>query len=220
MKVGRSIMEQHSNGRQIEQYLLGQLPEDKQERLEEQLFTDDEYFERLRATEDALIDDYLLDRLSAHEREQFEQTFLTNLFLRKRVALAKALLDYIDSKAASAGAQDSPHLFFKRGRISQKSVTRRIKATVAPKLTPHGLRDYRVSLYVIAAVRVAILALIWSFIYQATFASSFHSPVISYVLTVLIVLYVPLEAVNLLRTVRSARLALAESQAEADPSSL
>jgi anti-sigma-K factor RskA len=218
MKAGRSIMEQHSNGRQIVQYLLGQLPEDKQERLEEQLFTDDEYFERLIATEDELIDDYLLDRLSAGERKQFERTFLTNPFLRKRVALAKALLDYIDSSVASAEVRDSPHRFSRKTRISQQTVARRIKAEGAHKLMSHGLRDYWVSLYVIAAVRVAILTLIWSFIYQATFAGSFHSPVIFYVLTVLIVLYVALEAVSLLRTVKDARLALAESQAEADPS--
>lgn len=202
------------------QYLLGELPEDERQQFDEQLITNADYSERLMATEDELIDDYLLGQLSEGERERFERTFLTNPFLRKRVALAKALLDYIDSSVAGADALGKGFLYSRKPRYpsSHPFKLNKLKSHLGTELVPQGLEHYRVSLYVIAVVRVTILALLWFFIYLTTFASSLHSPIIFYVLTVLFALYVPLEAVSLHRAVKDARLAFAESQAETDPS--
>lgn len=208
-------MEQHSNGKQIVQYLLGQLPEDKQQRLEEQLFTDEEYFERLKTTEDELIDNYLLGRLSMREREQFEKTFLTKPFLREKVNLAKALIDYIDKSVGASVAsvsEDYLSIFFSRWNARKAEHITEVGAGVA------WLQNYLTSLCIMAAVRVVILALLWFSIYRVTFTSSFHSPIIFYFLTTLIVLYVPLEAVIVLSSARDARLVLAETEQEIDPS--
>lgn len=210
-------MERAGNGNRIVQYLLGRLPEDERRQFDEQLFTNADYFERLVATEDELIDDYLLGRLPSSERQQFEKTFLTNPFLRKKVALAKALIDYIDSRVeGSGGSQAIPPLHLQRAGFGPQFRPKKDKPSAG--LLLDGLRNYRLSLYVIAAVRVAILALIWFLIFRATVASGFNSSIIFYILTTLFALYVPLEAVSMLRAIKEARLALAASQAEADPS--
>ncbi len=59
-------------------YLLGNLPEADQERLEEQYFNNNEIFLKLIETEDQLINDYLNDRLAGSERRLFEQNFLSS----------------------------------------------------------------------------------------------------------------------------------------------
>ncbi|MBI3950501.1 MAG: hypothetical protein HY314_08615 [Acidobacteria bacterium] len=78
--------------RLIVRYLLGELLEAEQIRLEERFFTDEEYFERLQAVEDDLIDDYVRGELSRRERERFEIYFLASPGRRERVEFARALM--------------------------------------------------------------------------------------------------------------------------------
>ena len=73
-------------------YLLGDVPEDEQIRIEERFFTDDEYFEQLLALEDDLIDDYVNGELTDREREQFEEYFLAPPTRRQRVEFAKTFM--------------------------------------------------------------------------------------------------------------------------------
>jgi len=73
-------------------YLLGDVPEDEQIRVEERFFTDDEYFEQLLALEDDLIDDYVNGELTDREREQFEEYFLASPTRRQRVEFAKTFM--------------------------------------------------------------------------------------------------------------------------------
>jgi len=73
-------------------YLLGDVPEDEQIRIEERFFTDDEYFEQLLALEDDLIDDYVNGELTDREREQFEEYFLASPTRRQRVEFAKTFM--------------------------------------------------------------------------------------------------------------------------------
>ncbi len=89
-------MEDLQNGKTKIQYLLGELSAEEQRHIDEQLFVNDDYFERLMATEDELIEDYLRGRLSATERQQFERNFLNSADLRKKVDRTKLLLTYID----------------------------------------------------------------------------------------------------------------------------
>src|SRR5258705_594209 len=100
-------MEQLQNGKRIVQYLLGELSAEERRQLDEQLFVNDDYFERLMVTENELIDDYLRGGLSEVERELFERNFLNSAHLRRRINLAKSLLTYIDDKAR-IGSQTVP----------------------------------------------------------------------------------------------------------------
>lgn len=59
-------------------YLLGELPEEEQLRLEERFFTDDEYYQQLLALEDELLYDYAAGGLSSEQRVKFEQRFLSS----------------------------------------------------------------------------------------------------------------------------------------------
>lgn len=72
-------------------YLLGQLSEQEQAALEKRYFSDPDVFTQVLEVESALVDDYARGRLSSEQREQFEQSYLTNSSRRDRVEFAKAL---------------------------------------------------------------------------------------------------------------------------------
>lgn len=80
-----------NNEQLMVRYLLGELPESEVERLDEQSFTDDDFFRRLQTVENDLIDAYARGEMSPGEREQFERGFLTTPKRRERVAFAEAL---------------------------------------------------------------------------------------------------------------------------------
>jgi hypothetical protein len=71
-------------------YLLGELEEEEQARLEERLFTD-RHYDQLLAVEDDLIEAYARGELSASQREHFEEHYLQTSDRRERVALAQDL---------------------------------------------------------------------------------------------------------------------------------
>lgn len=73
-------------------YLLGELSEEEMIRVEERLFTSDEYYERLLAVEDELRYDYLQGRLSDRKRLAFEKRFLPFAEDRHKLDFASALL--------------------------------------------------------------------------------------------------------------------------------
>lgn len=75
----------------VTSYLLGTLPEAEQERLEEQYFSDDDFFDWLLNLEDQLIHDYLNGQLSAIDRQHFEGRFLTLPARQRKVELARQL---------------------------------------------------------------------------------------------------------------------------------
>lgn len=69
----------------VRSYLLGQLGDEDSANLEERYFTDREFFLFVRTIETALIRDYLGGGLPAAVRLQFEERYLHNPVLRKRV---------------------------------------------------------------------------------------------------------------------------------------
>jgi hypothetical protein len=79
------------NEKLLTQYLLGNLPEEQQERIEGEFLRDDQCYEHLLTLEDELFYDYAQNKLSAGEREQFEKRFLSSEGNRKRALLASAL---------------------------------------------------------------------------------------------------------------------------------
>ena len=81
-------------------YLLGELPEEEQEKLEARYFADDELFELLLVVEDELLDRYAHGDLTAPERRRLERHFLQSQARRKRLMFAEALLKHIGALAA------------------------------------------------------------------------------------------------------------------------
>jgi hypothetical protein len=77
------------------QYLLGELSEEEQMRLEELYFGDKNLFEQLLEVEDELIHKYVKQELSPRERRQFERHFLSRPKQREKVKVAEALMIYL-----------------------------------------------------------------------------------------------------------------------------
>lgn len=78
-------------------YLLDELSEGEQERVEERYASDDTFYSRLLATEDELIDSYVLGDISNDDRARFEQVYLSNPHRRKKVESNRALLEMVDN---------------------------------------------------------------------------------------------------------------------------
>ena len=87
----------------LTQYLLGALPEDQTERVDEASITNDEIALRLRAMENDLVDAYVRGELSGETLERFESAYLANPERRKRVVFATALRDGGQPAANDAG---------------------------------------------------------------------------------------------------------------------
>jgi hypothetical protein len=85
-------------------YLLGELPTDEQQQLEERLLTDDDYFQQLVIQEDELVDDYVSDNLSSHEREKFNQHFLSTPERQQQLRFATMLRRHVSSHTAQAAS--------------------------------------------------------------------------------------------------------------------
>jgi hypothetical protein len=78
-------------------FLFGELSEEERHQVEERLFIDDEYFERLQSFEDSLIDDYVRGALPEYSKEEVEK-FLSMSELRLReVGFVKRLVSDISS---------------------------------------------------------------------------------------------------------------------------
>src|SRR5947207_11527127 len=84
----------------LRRYLLGELPEEEQAKVEEGLFTTDGLWEELSLLEDDIIDSYVRGELQGHDRARFESHFLSSPRRISRVAFARSLL--------SAGAKPAP----------------------------------------------------------------------------------------------------------------
>ncbi len=80
----------------LTRYLLGELSEQEQERVEERYLGEREMFERLLAVEDEIIDAYTMGSLKGAERERFEKHFLRSSARRDRVEFAETWAVYID----------------------------------------------------------------------------------------------------------------------------
>lgn len=75
----------------IIEYLLGALPADETERLDELSFSDDEFAGRLRAVENDLVDAYVRGELAGDLRTRFESNYMSTPMRRQRIAFARSL---------------------------------------------------------------------------------------------------------------------------------
>jgi len=85
-------------------YLLGTLPDDETERLDELSVVDDEVAADLRVAEHDLVDRYARGALSAEERRQFERHFLALPNARAKVAFARNLAGHERAAAVRPSA--------------------------------------------------------------------------------------------------------------------
>ena len=75
----------------IREYLLGNLTEEEQQKIEERLMVEDDLFEELEISKGELIEEYRSDELPRKERSWFEQNYLATPEGRQRYAFAAAL---------------------------------------------------------------------------------------------------------------------------------
>ena len=82
-------------------YLLGTLPEETAERLDELSVTDTAFADSLAAAEHDLIDSYIRGELQGETLERFGQHYLASPFRREKVDLARALRAFTESQPTS-----------------------------------------------------------------------------------------------------------------------
>jgi hypothetical protein len=87
----------------ITRYLLRDLSEEEQVRLEEEYFGEEDFFEQMLIAEDELIDDYVRGELSAREQELFEKHFMRSEKARARLEFARLLNN--ESRVVAAAAE-------------------------------------------------------------------------------------------------------------------
>jgi len=85
-----------SNGDgELDRYLLGLLPDDARDRIDQRLLVDAELFDALCVVENELTYDYALGLLMPDERHRFEERFLNRPAVQARLRTAAALSDGI-----------------------------------------------------------------------------------------------------------------------------
>ena len=93
------------NTKQVRDFLLGRLPAELRQTVEERLFVDREAFEEMLAEENELVDEYVRDQLSRRDRRALESAYLGTQEHRSKVEMARSLKAYIepDTQTARAG---------------------------------------------------------------------------------------------------------------------
>lgn len=97
----------HIFNESMKAYLLGQLPEDQAAVLEEEYFTNREFFLQVQSAETALISDYLDGGLSSAEKQRFESRYLQVPVLQRRLEEVRRLRAV---RPAAARMSIWPHL--------------------------------------------------------------------------------------------------------------
>jgi len=98
MKVSMVPRQESARDDELIRYLLGDLPEDEAERLDEQSVVDDEFADRLRIVEDDLLDAYASGRLTGERRKRFEAFYLSSPRRRERAAFAGRLMQAVEQE--------------------------------------------------------------------------------------------------------------------------
>jgi hypothetical protein len=80
----------NSDQQRIRRYLLGQLSDEEQQKIEDRLMTENDFFEELEISKDEIVEEYCAGELTTKERDWLEQHFLVSPEgeLRRRFALA------------------------------------------------------------------------------------------------------------------------------------
>lgn len=87
----------------IRRFLLGQLPEQEQERVEDRIFTDPDFAEEVQIIEHELIADDRAGKLTEEDRRSFANKYSTKAN-QATVDLERAFSEFVCTKAESAGS--------------------------------------------------------------------------------------------------------------------
>jgi hypothetical protein len=142
----------HASGHdddRLTRYVLGLLPEEERERLDEASIADDEVAARLRIVESDLIEGYVRGTLDGDTRKRFESYYLSSARRRERLRSTASLLRAVDRAAARAGAET-------RAEPTSGAKGERDKET-ASKLLSYKRAASRPKLVVSLAVAAALL---------------------------------------------------------------
>ena len=101
----------------IVNYLLGELSEAEQIKLEQQFLADEDTFDLLRAVEHDLIVDYVRGKLTQHQRTQFETLFLHDPARREQIQAAQLLVEYVDQKFPPQAIEPEPESSSRPGLV-------------------------------------------------------------------------------------------------------
>ena len=112
---------------EVRRYLLGQLEEADQERIELRLLTDPSFGEEFDTIVDELTDQYVRNELPADERKRAEKHFLNTPQRRQKVEFATELLSHADAE---------------RGERAERTEVASVRPIVAPA-TPSLLDQLR-----------------------------------------------------------------------------
>jgi hypothetical protein len=102
-----SAEQQRFDDQVLIQYLLGTLPEEQAERLDELSIADDAFAWRLSAVENDLVDAYVRGELFGGNLAQFKKSYLSSPKRLQKLEFAEALSSF-DAKTATAAAQAAP----------------------------------------------------------------------------------------------------------------
>jgi hypothetical protein len=119
---------------QLVQYLLGKLPAEESERLDELSVTDDDFARRLRETENDMVDAYVHSELSGKALEEFRTFYLSSAKRREKVAFAEGLLRFQASAARVAIQSSKKASFFSRAFAPRRMVLQFAAAALAMSL--------------------------------------------------------------------------------------
>lgn len=90
---------------EVRRYLLGELEEAEQERIELRLLTDSSFGEEFDTIVDELTDQYVRNELPDDERERVEKHFLTTPERQRKLEFATGLLSHADAERGGKRAE-------------------------------------------------------------------------------------------------------------------
>jgi hypothetical protein len=93
----------NNDAERLQDYLLGLLPEEEVERLDEESIADDDVAARLSAVEDDLVDAYITETLDQSTRARFETVYLMSPQRRDKVKFARRFLAAVDRMSTPSG---------------------------------------------------------------------------------------------------------------------
>jgi hypothetical protein len=118
--------EAQADDRQLRDYLLGLLPDEHAERLDEMSIADSAIAWRLRLVEDDLVDGYVRGALVAESLERFESFYLASPRRRDKVNFAASFLHVIAQNGRAAPSDG------RRDALSEPQTIRQPAPTSAP----------------------------------------------------------------------------------------
>lgn len=101
------MKDEPANDELLTRYALGRLSETDLERVEGQVFSDKQLFERLLAVEDDLIDAYTGGRLSEDDRRRFRRYLLQDRADLERVEFARQLAEVVSRETVARQTRSS-----------------------------------------------------------------------------------------------------------------